>query len=98
MGPFLVMNWSYRKPLFSGFALSSLETTLKNSRNPESPRDNNTWQSLGLEFYHATVGACGVNPAINVRKSMGFTGVSFHPEMFVELFHPPYNWFFGPIL
>ena len=26
---------------------SSLETTLKNWRNPESPRDN-TWQSLGL--------------------------------------------------
>ena len=31
----------------AGFAISSLETTLKNWRNPESPRDN-TWQSLGL--------------------------------------------------
>ena len=39
---------SYR----SGFALSSLETTLKSWRNPESPRDN-TWQSLGW-FYHVT--------------------------------------------
>ena len=50
----------------SGFALSSLETTLKNSRNPESPRVSNTWQSLGLILSMVTVGANMVPPQILV--------------------------------
>ena len=41
----------------------SLETTLKNWRNPEAPRDN-TWQSLGLILSMVTVGAEMVDPAI----------------------------------
>ena len=44
---FCEMRAKEQRASFTGFALSSLETTLKNWRNPESSR-NNTWQSLGL--------------------------------------------------
>ncbi len=61
--PFL-MVFTYS---LSRFALSSLETTLKNWRNPESPRDD-TWQSLGLILSMVTVGANMVDPAFRSIK------------------------------
>ena len=45
------------RSIATGFGLSSLETT-----HPESPRDNNTWQSLGLILSMVTVGADMVDP------------------------------------
>ena len=58
-----------------GFALSSLETTLKNWRNPESPRDNTNSNLLGW-FYHVTVGAYG-GPRLLGRKKKIVRGKQF---------------------
>ena len=44
--------------IVKGFAMSSLETTLNNWRNPASPRDN-TWKSLELILSMVMVGAYG---------------------------------------
>ena len=58
---------SFVLPRFSphpGFALSSLETTLKNWRNPKNHQGfPTTWQSLGLILSMVTVGADMVDPS-----------------------------------
>ena len=61
---FQCIDW-FSRPTFvicnTGFATSSLETTLKNRRrNPTSPRDKRYLeQFLGSRFSHVTVGSYG---------------------------------------